>query len=217
MYSSMATVSSGTLVKTPRRSRSVVISRKKRSTMFNQEAAVGVKCMTKRGCLAIDDDTRRVLVKRLTTLESLADCNLRQLDAVLDHLNRTAGCGDEGTAPGFRKTDWSFVFRMPEDRQPLLKKLYRIAQAWGKSKAYLEGIARQMAGATAPLEFCDAERLSAIVAACEVQKRREADRQPRAAAHPPKPAAPAGRRAAPSPAAAPSGGSEAEGGAWGDT
>lgn len=48
----MAALSSGTLVKTPRRSRSVVMSRKNRSTLFNQEAEVGVKCMTKRGCLA---------------------------------------------------------------------------------------------------------------------------------------------------------------------
>jgi len=45
MYPSMASINSATLVKTPRRSRSVVMSRKKRSTMFSHEAEVGVKCM----------------------------------------------------------------------------------------------------------------------------------------------------------------------------
>ncbi|AER54931.1 hypothetical protein DSC_01390 [Pseudoxanthomonas spadix BD-a59] len=48
----MAAINSGTLVNTPRRSRSAVMSRKKRSTMFSHEAEVGVKCMVKRGCLA---------------------------------------------------------------------------------------------------------------------------------------------------------------------
>jgi hypothetical protein len=43
--------SSGTLANTPGRNRSVVISRKKRSTMFSHDAEVGVKCMLKRGCL----------------------------------------------------------------------------------------------------------------------------------------------------------------------
>jgi hypothetical protein len=52
MYSSMAEISSGTLVNTPRHNRSLVISRKKRSTMFSNDAEVGVKWMWKRGCLA---------------------------------------------------------------------------------------------------------------------------------------------------------------------
>jgi hypothetical protein len=50
-YSSMASSSSGTLVKLSRLMHLSVMSRKKRSTMFSHEAPVGVKCMTKRGCL----------------------------------------------------------------------------------------------------------------------------------------------------------------------
>jgi hypothetical protein len=38
-----AALSAGMLLNTPRRGRPVVMSRKKRSTMFNQEAEVGVK------------------------------------------------------------------------------------------------------------------------------------------------------------------------------
>jgi hypothetical protein len=48
----MAATSSGTRVKTPRRSRSVVMSRKNLSTIFSHDAEVGVKCMLNRGCFA---------------------------------------------------------------------------------------------------------------------------------------------------------------------
>jgi hypothetical protein len=52
MYCSMAAVSSGTLVNTPRCKRSVERLRKKRSTMFSHEAEVGVKWTWKRGCFS---------------------------------------------------------------------------------------------------------------------------------------------------------------------
>ena len=44
-YWLIAAINSGTLVNIPRRSRFSVMSRKNRSTMFNQDAEVGVKCM----------------------------------------------------------------------------------------------------------------------------------------------------------------------------
>jgi hypothetical protein len=47
----MAVWSSATLLKTPQRMRSSVISPKKRSIWLSQEAEVGVKCMWNRGCL----------------------------------------------------------------------------------------------------------------------------------------------------------------------
>ena len=43
MYSLIADISSGTLRNTPLRRRSVVMSRKNRSTMLSQDAEVGVK------------------------------------------------------------------------------------------------------------------------------------------------------------------------------
>ena len=48
----MAATSSGTLVKTPRRSRSVLMSRKYLSTILSHDAEVGMKCMLNRGCFA---------------------------------------------------------------------------------------------------------------------------------------------------------------------
>src|ERR1035438_2571873 len=49
----MASSSSATLVKLSRLMRLSEMSRKNRSTMFSHDALVGVKCMTRRGCLAL--------------------------------------------------------------------------------------------------------------------------------------------------------------------
>ena len=46
----MASINSGTLWNTPRRIRFVVSSPNTRSTKFNQEELVGVKCNLNRGC-----------------------------------------------------------------------------------------------------------------------------------------------------------------------
>ena len=48
-WSSMAVTSSGTRLNPPRRKRFSEMSRKKRSTMFNHDAEVGVKCMLNLG------------------------------------------------------------------------------------------------------------------------------------------------------------------------
>src|SRR5215831_11292224 len=52
MYCPMVLINSGTERKAARRNWFSERSRKKRSTMFSQEALVGVKCMRNRGCLA---------------------------------------------------------------------------------------------------------------------------------------------------------------------
>jgi hypothetical protein len=53
----MAPTRSGTLVKVPRRMAWRVMMPKKISTMFIQEASVGVKCMMTRGFLASQAST----------------------------------------------------------------------------------------------------------------------------------------------------------------
>ena len=120
--------------------------------------------------LNISDDERREIQLRVTGVGSLADMNLAQLDDVVQHLRRLQhqSAGED---------EWRFVFRLAPDRQPYAKKIFRIAQRLGKmqkspvpvmSKAYIEGIASQMAGAETRLEFCDASRLHKIVQALEV-------------------------------------------------
>lgn len=120
--------------------------------------------------LGIDDDTRRAIQLRITGKASLADMHAGEVGRVLDEIKGRAKPGE-----------WRFVFRLTEDRQRYAKKIYRLAERVGAimtpsapvaSKAYIEGIARQMRGCEQPLEFCDAGQLHSIVQALEVYLKR---------------------------------------------
>lgn len=120
----------------------------------------------------IDDDTRRAVQRQLTGKESLSEMSYLDVSRVLDHLNgKTAEAGAE----------WSFTFRLAEDRRAHAKKIYRLAQRLGAlmspavpvaSKEYVEGIASRMRGCITRLEFCDADQLHQIVQALEVYLKR---------------------------------------------
>lgn len=122
------------------------------------------------GKLGINRDERHGLQLQITGVQSLTAMSLPQLDDVLSHLNRIA----KGAQPG---DEWKFVFRLSLERQVYAKKIYRLAEKIGAmqqpavpvmSKAYIEGVSRQMRGCDQPLEFCDAEQLLTIVKALEV-------------------------------------------------
>lgn len=115
-----------------------------------------------------DDDTYRDILATRTGKRSAADLD----GPALARLVAALGAQTDNR----KRTEWSFVFAASGERQPLLKKLYRIAQSWGKSKAYLEGIAQQMIGGETRLEFCAPETLRGLVAACEAQRKREGAR-----------------------------------------
>lgn len=121
----------------------------------------------------IDADARRDLQLAVTGKASLSEMSFAEVSAVLDHLNR----GAEPAAGN----EWRFVFSLVPERQSLAKKIFRLAERIGAlqqppvpvmSKAYIEGIARQMSGATQPLQFCDCEQLHKIVQALEVYAKR---------------------------------------------
>lgn len=121
--------------------------------------------------LGMEDAAYRDMLFTVARVRSCKDLDFTGLQRVRDHLGK---CGATfGRAKGKPESEWAFVFRAPADRQPHLKKLYRQAQALKVGKAYIEGIAKRMAGATQPLEFCDADRLHQIVQAIEVYKRRQ--------------------------------------------
>ena len=120
------------------------------------------------GKLGIGREERHALQLQITGKASLTDMALPELNDVLSHLNRVAS----GKA-----NEWSFVFKLALERQSYGKKIYRLAERIGAmqspavgvmSKAYIEGIARQMRGCDQPLEFCDCEQLHKIVQALEV-------------------------------------------------
>jgi phage gp16-like protein len=122
------------------------------------------------GKLGIGRDERHALQLQVVGKASLTEMALPELDDVLSHLNRIG----KGSKP---EDEWKFVFRLALERQRYAKKIYRLAERIGAlqtprvgvmSKAYVEGIARQMRGCDQPLEFCDCEQLHKIVQALEV-------------------------------------------------
>jgi len=138
------------------------------------------------GKLGIGADERHALQRQIAGKASLTEMTLAELDAVLSHVNRIAAPSSTATplprplsreGRGEATPEWRFVFRLAADRQPAAKKIYRLAERVGAlldppvpvaSKAYIEGIAKQMRGCQQPLEFCDAAQLHQIVQALEV-------------------------------------------------
>lgn len=107
----------------------------------------------------LDDDARRAIVRQVTGCGSLADCDLAQLGAVLDHLNR----GKAGYAGRRRVTP-------AEDRAPLLAKidallaeLHRVTGQVHTLK-YADAIAKRN-GWAENVDFADARALRHIVGA----------------------------------------------------
>lgn len=126
------------------------------------------------GKLKIGKEERHALQLQITGKQSLTEMALPELDDVLSHLNRVA----RGAQPG---DEWKFVFRLALSRQIYAKKIYRLAEKIGAmqqpavpvmTKAYIEGIARQMRGCDQPLEFCEPEQLHKIVQALEIHIKR---------------------------------------------
>lgn len=122
------------------------------------------------GKLGIGREERHALQLQITGKPSLTAMALAELDDVLSHLNRIGKGGQPAD-------EWKFVFKMTPERQRHAKKIYRLAEHIGKlqtppvgimSKAYIEGISRQMRSCDQPLEFCDGEQLHKIVQALEV-------------------------------------------------
>lgn len=124
--------------------------------------------------LALDDDTYRAMISTAVPGKaSCRDCSVLQLDAIINHLKRLAPT----KAGAVEQGEWRFVFRCPPDRQIYLRKIFRLAERCGAvmeppakvaSKAYVEGVARQMLGASTALQFCSAETLHKIVQALEI-------------------------------------------------
>lgn len=137
-----------------------------------------IKAATGRKGLAMDDDTYRAMIANLVPgKRSATECSVPQLDKILDHLKRLQSKPQAGNPE-----EWRFVFRLATDRQPAARRIYRLAERIGPlmvppapvaSKAYVEGIARQMLQCETVLEFCGPELLHKIVQALEVFCRRQ--------------------------------------------
>jgi phage gp16-like protein len=126
----------------------------------------------------MDDDVYRALLQRVIGVTSSTQIkDLTSANRVLSEFRRL-GLGVDKKQDGKPKNEWAFVFRMTPTRQLYGRKIFRLAQQLGPfqtpavpvaSKAYVEGIANQMASCTTALEFCDEERLHNIVIALQAQ------------------------------------------------
>lgn len=146
------------------------------------------------GKLKIGSDERHAIQKQVTGKSSLKEMSLPELEDVVAHLRRIeAAKNPQASQPAASKPGkpWAFVFRLPEDRQRLAKKLYRQAERIGAlqtppvaamSPEYMAGAARQMLGYNQPgfenvvvrLELATAETLRKMVQAMETHLRRKA-------------------------------------------
>lgn len=129
--------------------------------------------------LQMSDDAWRAYLQRAFVVESSTQLSLPLLKTALAHLRRL-GFRPEGSAAH----EWTFVDTAAPGRQPLLRKIIKLMQATGVERGqqvpYVEGIAKQMAGAGArmnvhkPLSMCDEYELRWIVVALVKHlKRRE--------------------------------------------
>jgi hypothetical protein len=130
----------------------------------------------------IDDATRRALMQSIAGVDSSTKLTLAEAKEVLWHLQK---CSDRAKKPDARRRaekgtpeEWRFVFSQPPERQPLLKKIYHLAEIAGSfqnppvavmPKHWVEGILAQMRGigglAVTRLEICAKEELVALVQA----------------------------------------------------
>lgn len=107
----------------------------------------------------LDDDARRAIVRQITGRASMGDCNLAELSAVLDHLNR----GKQGYAGRKRSTPSAERAPLLAKIDALLAELHRVTGQVHTLK-YADAIARRNGWAEC-VDFADAVALRHIVGA----------------------------------------------------
>jgi phage gp16-like protein len=124
--------------------------------------------------LGIDDDAYRDMLFAIARVRSARDLNHEGRQAVLAHLKKSGfrprgrGTGVEGQKSP--RAGWEWVNAAAPDRQPMLWKIRRLLVNAGRDRAYVDGIIAQ--NGYPRLEFCDAGRLHALIAALNYDARR---------------------------------------------
>jgi len=143
--------------------------------------------------IQMSEDAWRAYLQQAFQVQSSTQLSLPRLRTALAHLRRIGFVpqgADGQPLPARRGHEWTFIDRATVSRQPLLRKILMLMRstgvAHGQQVAYVEGIARQMAGlgATAidkPLPMCDEFELRRIVVALVTHIRRSKHREPVAA------------------------------------
>lgn len=134
--------------------------------------------------IQMSEDAWRAYLQQAFLVQSSTQLSLPRLRAALAHLRRIGFVpkgADGQPLPARPEHEWTFVDSATVSRQPLLRKILMLMRSTGVARgqqvAYVEGIARQMAGlgATAidkPLPMCDEFELRRIVVALVTHIRR---------------------------------------------
>ena len=138
--------------------------------------------------IQMSDDAWRAYLQQAFLVQSSTQLSLPRLRTALAHLRRLGFVpkgADGQPVPARPAHEWTFVDSAAVSRQPLLRKIIMLMRATdvarGQQVAYVEGIARQMAGlgATAidkPLPMCDEFELRRLVVALVTHIRRVKNR-----------------------------------------
>lgn len=123
---------------------------------------------TGRRALALDDETYRALLERITGQRSAADLDPKQRRAVIDELYRL----------GFRPKNHRAPGKIAPGKTQLMAKIQALLFDGAYSWAYADGVARKVCKIDS-VRFCNEEQLRKIVAALTYdQQRRRARAQP---------------------------------------
>ncbi len=114
--------------------------------------------------LGLSDENYRVLLEAQTGLTSAGDLEPHQRRAVIAEMQRQTG----------QKVWHKPRVTVPDDKLPMLKKVYALLD--GRPIAYAEGILAQMFKSNAPtcLEWATHAQLHKLIAALEIDRRRNA-------------------------------------------
>lgn len=136
--------------------------------------------------LQMSDEAWRAYLQGTFDVQSSTQLSVPRLRTALRHLRRCGFKSDRAAS------EWSWVDAAAPVRQPLLRKIIMLMQgsgvAPGAQVAYVEGIARQMAGLAGspaiskPLRACDESELLRIVQALVIHRARQARKEPAATA-----------------------------------
>lgn len=119
--------------------------------------------------LALDNDTYRALLARITGHASAKDCTLAQLSLVIAEMARLSG------KPKREVMAARVYAGKPKDMTPLLHKVEALLTDAGREWSYGHGMARRMFKAQR-LEWLNPDQLHRVVAALQVDANRRRKR-----------------------------------------
>jgi phage gp16-like protein len=116
--------------------------------------------------LALDDDTYRAMLRSVAGVDSAKDLTRASADRLLAHMER---CGFKPTHAKHRRP------RVATTRSAQLSKIEALLVNAGRSWDYIGGMVKRICKVDA-VEFCDGEMLGKLIAALQIDAKRQEKR-----------------------------------------